>query len=543
MNNVEPLGKDCPHDNRVPRRDFLKAAGMTGAMAALLGRAPSFAAATAGPQTAKPNIVYILADDLGYGDVGCLNVESKIPTPNMDRIGREGMIFTDAHSGSAVCTPTRYGIMTGRYSWRSKLKCSVLDGYSPPLIDRNRMTVASLLKTQGYHTVCVGKWHLGLQWGTTKGSRPGPNNVDYSKPIADGPTALGFDYYYGIPASLDMVPYVYVENDRVVAAPTETIEAREKPAYYRGGPIAPGFVHQEVLPTLTRKAVECIDKHAADKGKEPLFLYFPLSAPHTPIMPTPEFEGKSKAAVYGDFVCEADWSVGQVLDALERNGMAENTLVIFTSDNGASPMSDFKKLHELGHEPNYHFRGWKGNIYEGGHRIPFVARWPKEIKSGSTCDHPICLTDLMATAAEVTGAALLDNAGEDSVSLLSALAGRAAQPAREAVVHQSGGGALSIRQGQWKLELCAGSDLEGKTKRGEVDKPGAPTVQLYDLSADIGEKENVQDKHPDVVERLTKLLQKYVDDGRSTPGAPQQNEGKTSIWGPGPEKGPISDGT
>jgi len=452
------------------------------------------------------------------------------------------MIFTDAHAGSALCTPTRYGILTGRYSFRSKLKCSVLDGYSPPLIERSRMTVASMLKAQGYYTACVGKWHLGLQWGTTKGSRPGPANIDYSKPVADGPVALGFEYFFGIPASLDMVPYVYIENDRIEAMPTEHAEASEKPAYYRAGPMAPGFNHRDTLPRLTRKAVECIDKHAADKSGKPLFLYFPLTAPHTPIMPTPEFEGKSKAGVYGDFVCEADWTVGQVLDALERNGMSENTLIMFASDNGASPMSDFKKLHEMGHEPNYHFRGHKSTIWEGGHRIPFVARWPKQIKPGSACGHTVCLTDLMATAAEISGATLPDNAGEDSVSLFSTLRGQAKEPVREAVVHQSGGGNLSIRQGQWKLECCPDGGESSTPKPGKGPQPGEPRIQLYDLDADIGEQVNVQDKHPDVVERLTKLLQKYIDDGRSTPGKTQQNEGKTNIWGPGANKDLQTDG-
>ena len=293
---------------------------------------------------------------------------------------------------------------------------------------------------------------------------------------------------------------------------------------------------------LTRKAVECIDKHTADRGKDPLFLYFPLTAPHTPIMPTPEFGGKSKAGVYGDFVCEADWTVGQVLDALERNGMAENTLIMFASDNGASPMSDFKKLHEMGHEPNYHFRGHKSQIYEGGHRIPFVARWPKQIKAGSNCDHTVCLTDLMATAAEISGATLPDNAGEDSFSLLATLCGKEAQPAREAVVHQSGGGNLSIRQGQWKLEFCPGGGESATAKPGKAAQPGEPPIQLYDLGADIGEQANVQDKHPDVVERLTKLMQKYIDDGRSTPGKPQHNEGKTSLWGPGANREIQTDG-
>ncbi len=515
------------------RRDFLKTTAGAAALAALAGGTGFPIRAD---ENGKPNIVYILADDLGYGDVGCFNPESKIPTPSIDRIGRGGMTFTDAHAGSAVCTPTRYGVLTGRYSWRSRLKSSVLDGYSPPLVARDRMTVASLLKKRGYRTACVGKWHLGLQWGTTKGSRPGPANIDYSKPVADGPVALGFDYFYGIPASLDMAPYVYVENDRIVAAPTDTVEASEKPAYYRGGPMAPGFSHRDVLPTLTRKAVECIDRHAAEKGGHPLFLYFPLTAPHTPIMPTTEFEGKSRAGVYGDFVCQADWTVGQVLDALERNGMAENTLVIFTSDNGAAPVSDFKKLHEMGHEPNYHFRGNKSDIFEGGHRIPFVARWPKQIKAGSVCEHPICLTDLMATAAEITGATMPDNAGEDSVSLLSTLRGHAAQPAREAIVHQSAEGCLSIRQGQWKLEFCAGSGGWSAPKSEEAAKLGLPPVQLYDLSTDIAERQNVQDRHPDIVDRLTKLMQKYIDDGRSTPCKPRQNEGKTSIWGPGANK-------
>ena len=515
------------------RRDFLKAAGGAAAWAAL---AAAFAPRAGAADTAKPNIVYILADDLGYGDVGCLNSESKIPTPNIDRIGREGMIFTDAHAGSALCTPTRYGILTGRYSFRSKLKCSVLDGYSPPLIEPGRMTVASLLKAQGYHTACVGKWHLGLQWGTTKGSRPGPANIDYEKPIADGPVALGFDYFYGIPGSLDMVPYVYVENDRVETLPTARADASEKPAYYRAGPMAPGFSHRDTLPHLTRRAVQCIDTHAAAKSGQPLFLYFPITAPHTPIMPTPEFEGRSRAGVYGDFVCEADWSVGEVLGALERNGMAENTLIIFTSDNGASPMSDFAKLAEMGHNPNYHFRGHKADIYEGGHRIPFVARWPKQIAPGSACDHPVCLTDLMATAAEITGATLPDNAGEDSVSLLSTLRGQAKDPVRDAVVHQSGGGALSIRQGRWKLECCADSGAGSKAKPDNAAQPGQPPVQLYDLETDVAERNNVRDEHPDIVERLTTLLQKYVDDGRSTPGTPQRNEGKTSIWGPGPSQ-------
>lgn len=518
------------------RRDFLKAVGWAGA-SILIGGCATGRRETIGERAAMPNIVYILADDLGYGDVGCLNAESKIPTPNFDSLSREGIIFTDAHSGSAVCTPTRYGILTGRYCWRSRVKSGVLEGYSRALIDKGRLTVASLLKSHGYRTACIGKWHLGLDWAVTDDRVAGPKNVDYGKRMANGPTSLGFDYFFGIPASLDMPPYVYVENDKAVEAATEQIDASDKPAYYRGGPIAPNFKHIDVLPTFTRKAVETIDRHAAEHRSNPLFLYFPLSAPHTPIMPTNEFEGKSRASVYGDFVCQVDWTVGQVMEALERNGMADNTLLIVTSDNGCSPMVDFPKLHAMGHDPSYHFRGYKADIYEGGHRIPFMARWPGKIRPGSSCDHITCLTDLMATAAEIVGDHLPDNAGEDSVSMLPALLGQAPEPAREAVVHHSVGGAFSIRQGKWKLEFCAGSGGWSYPKPGEAEKLGLPPIQLYDLESDVGEKQNVQDKHPEVVERLTRLMEKYVAEGRSTPGAPQKNEGKVNFWRTGSNEG------
>lgn len=511
---------------------FSRRAFLAGGAAAVLAGCATRGPAAAHAQTDLPNIVYILADDLGYGDVSCLNPESRIPTTNIDRVAREGVVFTDAHSGSAVCTPTRYGIMTGRYSWRSRLKAHVLEGHSAPLIDKDRMTVASLLKLHGYQTACVGKWHLGLGWATTDGQSQRPDNLDYAKRIDNGPTELGFDYFFGIPASLDMTPYVYVENDRVVAAPTESIESSKAPAFFRGGPIAPGFRHADVLPTLTQKAVQWIDSHAAGSGTAPLFLYLPLSAPHAPIVPTKEHDGKSKAGVYGDFVCEVDWTVGQVLEALERNGIAENTLVVVTSDNGPAPVADFKNLKAMGHEPSYHFRGYKADIYEGGHRIPFVARWPRRIKPGATCDHLTCLTDLMATAADIVGQRLPDNAGEDSISMLPELLGKAKKPQRTDIVHHSANGFFSIRQGTWKLEFCAGSGGWSEPKEQDAEKMGLPPVQLYDLASDIKERENVQDKHPKVVERLTRLLEKCIADGRSTPGARQQNEGRTSIWGP-----------
>lgn len=512
------------------RRSFMKAAGAGVAAAAFAARGAR-AAEGAG---AKPNIVFILADDLGYGDVGCLNPECKIPTPNIDRLAREGMRFTDAHSGSAVCTPTRYGILTGRYCWRSRLKNGVLEGWSPALVDEKRVTVASLLRGCGYRTACVGKWHLGLDWAATDGKRVRMSleNVDYGKPVGGGPVARGFDYFFGIPASLDMPPYVYVENDRVVEAATGTAGASEKPAYYRAGPSAPSFRHGEVLAELSRKAVGVIDRHAAEAGASPLFLYFPLTAPHTPIMPPPEFQGKSGVGAYGDFVCQTDHVVGEIMAALERNGMAENTLLVFTSDNGFAPMADFDALRKQGHDPSRGFRGGKADIFEGGHRIPLVARWPERITPGAASDQTVCLTDLMATAAAINNTALPENAGEDSVSLLPVLAGTATGPVREAVVHHSVDGSFSIRQGQWKLEFCAGSGGWSDPKPEAAKQAGLPGVQLYNLAADPAEKTNLQDKHPDVVARLTALMDKYVSEGRSTPGPPQQNDGPTSFWGP-----------
>lgn len=492
---------------RITRRTFIQAIGF-GTASTLL---PTGNKASAGRKPpSKPNIIFIMADDMGYGDVAYLNQDGKIPTPNMDRLAKEGMVFTDAHSGSAVCTPTRYGVLTGRYCWRSRLKRGVLNGFSPALIEDGRMTVASLLKKHGYKTACVGKWHLGL--GNDK-------KTDYTKPLRPGPNDVGFDYFFGIPASLDMAPYCYVENDRPTMPPTDTVKGSPSPAFWRGGGIATDFKHIEVNPTLTQKTVEFIDKAAGQSPETPFFVYFPLAAPHTPIVPNKEFIGKSGIGVYGDFVCEVDWTVGQVMKALERNNLVENTLIILTSDNGCSPQANFKALAKHGHYPSYQFRGYKADIYEGGHRIPFIARWPKKVKPQTTCDETICLTDLMATAAEIAGQTLPDNAGEDSISILPALLGKKLdKPLREATVHHSINGSFSIRQGKWKLELCPGSGGWSDPKPKEAKKQNLPAVQLYDLSADIGERKNVCKQYPEVVKHLTALLEKYKQQGHSQPG-------------------------
>lgn len=508
--------------------------------------------ATAADSPPRPNLVYILCDDLGYGDVKCLNPEGKICTPHMDRLAAAGMTFTDAHSGSSVCSPTRYGVLTGRYSWRSRLQQGVLGGLSPRLIEPDRLTVAAFLRQHGYHTAAIGKWHLGMDWVKLAGcdvaelnieSAAQVRNVDFSQPIANGPNSVGFDYYFGISASLDMVPYTFIENDRVTELPTEDADflmMPGKPGRTRRGPRAPEFDAIDVLPRLTEKAVEYIGRRAADaKAGRPFFLYLPLNAPHTPTLPAPPWQGQSGLNAYGDFVMQTDATVGRVLDALDQHGLTDHTLVVFTSDNGCSPQADFEALAQQGHHPSYHFRGHKADIFDGGHRIPFLVRWPGKVQAGTRCEQLICLTDLLATCADLLGVRLPDNAGEDSVSILPALLGTAQGSLREAVVHHSINGSFAIRQGPWKLELCPGSGGWSAPRPGSPAERGLPPVQLYNLETDIGETANVQDQHPEVVTRLTALLEKYVAAGRSTPGAKQANTMPVEIRkasGPGKAK-------
>ncbi|HUW18855.1 MAG TPA: sulfatase-like hydrolase/transferase [Sedimentisphaerales bacterium] len=498
------------------RRDFLKTVGL-GAASLLLPGCTHGLKSSGKDRRKLPNIVFIMADDLGYGDVTCLNSDSKIPTPNLDRLASEGMRFTDAHSGSAVCTPTRYGVLTGRYCWRTRLKQGVLWGYSEPLVEPERMTVASLLRRHGYRTACVGKWHLGLGWATIDGQKPNRNNVDYTKPIKAGPAALGFDYFFGIPASLDMDPYVYIENDRVTAPAREIIEGHGWPEFYRGGPAAPGFKHEEVMPTLTEKAVEFIEKHQSQSPGRPFFLYFPLTAPHTPILPTEQFRGRSKAGKYGDFVVQVDWMAGQVMNALAKNGVADNTLIIFTSDNGPEKGME-QRIEEYAHHSSYHFRGKKRDIWDGGHRIPFIVRWPARIRANTVSDQTICLTDLMATAAEIVGVKLAENAAEDSYSILPAMLDEyLTKPIREAVVHHSSTGEFAIRRDRWKLILCRGSGGNRYETGPNVIKQDDPPGQLYDMKDDYSEKKNLYNGRPEIVERLSDLLEKYKRQGYSRP--------------------------
>jgi arylsulfatase A len=478
--------------------------------------------------TAKPNVIYILADDMGYGDVSALNERAAFKTPTFDRMAAEGIAFTDAHASSAVCTPSRYSILTGRYNWRSRLKCGVMSGYSSPLIEDGRMTVANLFQENGYRTAAIGKWHLGMEFKKDETFRLLPDfeactGVDYSGKIEKSPIVNGFDYYYGISASLDMAPYIYIENDRFTQLPDHETEDTGK-RFYRRGPTAPDFVHEEVLPHLTDKVLETIEAYRDD----PFFIYFPMPAPHTPILPSAEFLGKSGTNEYGDFVLMVDEMVGRVLRKLKETGLDENTIVIFTSDNGCSPMANFEELLAAGHNPNYVFRGHKADIYEGGHRVPLLVRWPAGIKPGGRCDKIVCLADFMATVADLLGAELPPEAGVDSVSNLPLWLDADAPSTREDVVHQSFDGSLSIRKGKYKLEMCPGSGGWSYPAPGE-ETDDMPRFQLYNLEKDISECVNVIGDHPAIADYLKKILVGYVKNGRSTPGEKQPNNGE-EIW-------------
>ncbi|MGJ8691862.1 MAG: sulfatase-like hydrolase/transferase [Thalassotalea sp.] len=460
----------------------------------------------------RPNIVIIFADDMGIGDLGVYNANSKIPTPNMDAIANNGIRFTDAHTASAVCTPSRYGLLTGRYAWRTKLKTGVLGGTSPALIEEGRMTIQSMLQKQGYATAGIGKWHLGL--GNNK-------KTDYTQPLTPGPISSGFDYYFGIPASLDMAPYVYFENEKVVQMATETIKKGKHArngggGLWRAGAIAPDFKHMEVLPTLATKA----ESYIAERGQQPqqpFFLYMPLPSPHTPWIPTDEFRGTSKAGVYGDFVYQTDDVVGRVVAALQANGLADNTLIIVSSDNGSHWRES--EISKYEHLANGQFRGMKADIYEAGHRVPFVAAWPNNIPAGSVSDENLSLVDLLATFAALTDAELPNNAGEDSYNQLTRLMGdNSGDPIREATVYHSLRGMFALQQGPWKFidGQTSGGFAAPKEKKALLNKKTkSPAGQLYNLAADPSESNNLYSQQPEKVAELKALLYRYQEQGYS----------------------------
>lgn len=472
--------------------------------------------------TIKPNVVFIYVDDMGYGDVSALNEKSKLNTPYIDQIAEEGVVFTDAHTTSSVSTPSRYGLLTGRYNWRSTLKSDVYYGYSTAMIRPDRRTIASVLSDQGYETACIGKWHMGWDWNNYQA---GEDKVDFSKPIANGPTTRGFDYFYGIIASLDMPPYVYVENDMPTALPNRETENKGKYSWWRKGPTASDFVHGEVLPNFVNRSCNYIKKKA-DNGK-PFFLYLALPAPHTPILPLKEYQGKSGLSPYGDFVLMVDDMVGKVMKALDEAGIADNTILVFSSDNGCSPYANTDELEKKGHYASYIYRGYKSDLFDGGHRVPCLLRWPKKVKH-HVVNQTICLSDFYATFAALTHYKMKDTEGEDSYNILPLLLKKKVKKnIREATVHHSIYGNFTIRKGDWKLLLSPGSggwSYPSPRGNSEILKT-LPPIQLYNMKTDPGETTNVYDRHPEIVKELKDLLTRYVKEGRSTPGAPQKNDG------------------
>ncbi len=492
----------------------------------------------------KPNIIIIYTDDQGYGDVSALNPEAKFRTPNIDKLANEGVIFTDGHSSDGVCTPSRYSLLTGRYSWRTSLKKGVLSSDGPCLIEEDRMTIASLLSENGYKTAMIGKWHLQMEFEGSKGKQR-----DWSKPFTEGPIERGFDYYFGIPASMNYGVLTYLENNRVLDPPTLWTKKKNDitPRTYRMTPpyetelqegkqwveVAPSFNDELVLETFAAKALEYINASAEDaKNGKPFFLYFPLTSPHLPHCTHPDFQGQSDCGNYGDFMEETDYRVGQVLEALAANGIEKNTLVIFSSDNGAESNYVYQR-DTYNHYSSLNFKGGKRDIYEGGHRVPFLMRWPEVIQAGRKVDIPVCQSDFFATIADIIGATIPDNAGEDSYSLYLAMKGENYDKSiRGAVIHHSITGHFAIRDGDWKLNMFRGS---GGSLKPVFIEPQAdePIYELYNLDEDPGETVNLYFEHPEIVERLTGEITRIVKNGRTTPGTPQdyiEGSWKQLIW-------------
>lgn len=502
----------------------------------------AFASACQMKTDQKPNIIFILADDLGYGDISALNPHSKIQTPNVDTLCNDGMYFTEAHSNSSVSTPTRYGILTGRYCFRTSLKKWTLDGYSEPLIESGRQTIASMLRKSGYTTACIGKWHLGLEFQKKDINKPLKEaktdtfaNINYARPLISGPNHLGFDYSYILPASLDMPPYVLIRNHQVVDpeivwtnqifnVPLDSARFGwdkylirpgdiycEKGVWWRKGEISRSFEIENILPNFVNEATQFMTGHVKN-SKEPFFLYLPLTAPHTPWLPSGEYLDTSGAGKCGDFVAQVDGIVSTIRQTVRDLGIEDNTIIVFTSDNGPFwPASETEKYQ---HDAGYGRAGMKGDIYDGGHRMPLVVCWPGKVKAGSASRELVCLTDFYATFAALTGHILADNEAEDSYNLLPIWLGKSKEPVRETIIHHSGAGYFAIRDKQWKLTFGLGSG--GFTRPAYIiPAQNGPKGQLYDMTVDSLETTNVWLDHPEVVERLTRVFEDQLTSGHS----------------------------
>lgn len=485
----------------------------------------------------KPNVIFILADDMGYGDISCYNPNARIQTPNIDGLADAGLRFTAGHSTSSVCTPSRYSILTGRYNWRTSLKQGVLGAYSPPLIPSSRMTIADLFKQNGYRTACIGKWHLGLEYTTSDNkaaqfnAKDGTTNIQFDKPLKQSPNDLGFDYYYGVAASLDMPPYMYIENKKFIQR-YDTIKGdpkfinKEQNRFFRPGPAARDFTPEAVLPDLTEKAKSYIEQQSK---QQPFFLYFPLTAPHTPISPSASYVGKSGLHSYLDFCMQVDDVVGEIVNTLKKAGLYDNTLIVFTSDNGYAPYVDVKFLEDNGHYPSYIYRGYKADAWEGGHRVPLVIQWPAKVASHNVTNEVVSLADWYATFAAILNNKPPSNAAEDSYSLLPLLLGnKYTHPLREATVFHTIKGDFAIQKENWKLILCSEKNAGGNwvpDKRYKVPANiPADSMLLYNLEIDPEEVNNLVSRYREKAAEMKSLLKKYIKNGRSNPGKAVQND-------------------
>lgn len=482
-------------------------------------------------KTNQPNIVVIYADDMGYGDLNCQNPDSKIPTPNLDKLASEGMRFTNAHSSSGICSPSRFGLLTGMYHWRRQH--GIVNSFGKPFFNDSDITLPQLLKTKGYTTACIGKWHLGWDW-QFKNEPSGeaeqfgklvkfyqPQDIDWSKPIEGGPISRGFDYYFGDDV-INFPPYAWIENDRLLEIPTETMDpnevgfkTKEGRWEFRAGPKVKDWNPYEVLPTLTRKAVEWIKSR---NENEPFFLYFPLPSPHAPIIPNDEFDNKSKAGAYGDFVFQTDWVAGQVLQALKEKGLDENTIVIFSADNGTEAYA-WERAEKFGHFSMGSDRGLKQDVWEGGHHIPFIFKWPGHTKAGSVSKEVISQVDLMATLARIVGVELPENAAPDSYDITPVLKGKKYKsPLREATVHNTYPEIWGLRKGEWLyINNSTGSQREMpesfKKLRGYGDF--ITNGLLFDMEKDPEQRVNLHEKYPEKVKEMNKMLQQYRESERT----------------------------
>ncbi len=485
----------------------------------------TFTAFISSAKAPLPNIVIIYADDMGYGDLNIQNANSKIPTPNLDQLAREGMRFTDAHSSSGVCSPSRYSLLTGRYHWRRQQ--GIVDSFEEPFFNKEDITLPQVLQNSGYNTAAIGKWHLGWHWpfiNKPSGKRQKkkgierfylPEDIDWTKSITGGPLDQGFQYYFG-DGTINFPPYAWLENDKVVDAPNAVMTmknigqtVKEGSWEFRPGPKVAGWNPYDVLPTITEKSVEWLGKQKKD---QPFFLYLALPSPHAPIIPNKEFEGKSRAGAYGDFMFQTDWVAGQVLNALNKNGLDENTIVIFTSDNGPEKYA-YQRAEQYGHYSSGDFRGVKRDVYEGGHHVPFLIKWPNKINAGTVSHEVISQVDIMATLAAVTNSKLPSNSAPDSYDISPVLFEQKYQsPLREATVQNTKNNVFGLRQGNW-LFINKKSGQHSKPPKNYNKKHGFKTFNtntlLFDLVADPGQRNNLQAQYPEKASAMASLLKQY----------------------------------